>query len=84
MLRSNIAVSLGDNDHCLNLLISRKAYILGLNNVKSPNEKKNVHQNVAKENWEDVLNARSVHDKIDSLHARVNNKVNNCFLYVSV
>ena len=54
LLRSNIAVSLGDNDHWLNLLISRKAYILGLNNVKSPNEKKNVHQNVAKENWEDV------------------------------
>ena len=53
LLRSKIVASVGDNDNCL-FLISRKVYKLGLKSVNSPNEKKNVHQNVEKENSEDV------------------------------
>ena len=67
---------LANNDHCSILLrgvkIKTGKYTRFKKRKITKYTKQHVHQAVAEQNWDNVKNASSVHDKVDVLHLTVN------------
>ena len=79
---------LANNDHCSILLrgvkIKTGKYTRFKKRKITKYTKQHVHQAVAEQNWDNVKNASSVHDKVDVLHLTVNEILDHHCPYISV